>query len=157
MPTAYGSRFASHRAELLERVSKIGFFQHLTDDERQQLLVHGRVRNFKEGESVFDEGDKGGSLFFLLSGNVEIVLKGFSQERKVATLGVADIFGEMSLVDNLPRSATARAKGPVAALEVSFENELPEPELTAKILMHISRSLSRKLRHINKVLIENTP
>lgn len=54
MPTAYGSRFASQRAELLRCVAHIGFFEKLTDAERHDLLAKGSMRNFNDGDVIFE-------------------------------------------------------------------------------------------------------
>mgnify|MGYP000238065539 CR=1 FL=1 len=55
MPTAFGSRFAAQRAELLKRVANIGIFQILNDDERHELLVHGVMHNFNDDEIIFED------------------------------------------------------------------------------------------------------
>ena len=162
MPTAFGSRFASQRAELLKRVAKIGFFQKLDDNERHDLLVHGVMRNFNDGDVVFEEDTlEDQSMFFIVGGEVEIQLEGYEKDgsNTIATLSVGDIFGEMSMFNLEPRSATIRSKGLSTLLQLDLKKMMnnplanPSPDLTIKILSHIAESLSKKIMNMNKVLM----
>jgi CRP-like cAMP-binding protein len=167
MPTAFGSRFASHRAELMQRVSHIGFFTKLTEEEQRILLAKGTVRTFQEGEVIFEQHSKDDkSMYFILNGEVDIQLEGYQGKEgssTVATLGVGDIFGEMAAfreINDMARSATTRAHGVATLLQLNL-NELIQSqsggassELTIKILSHIVEGLCRKVLHMNEVLID---
>ena len=162
MPTAYGSRFAAQRAELMKRVSRIGFFQKLSGDEQRELIDYGKFSSFNDGEEIFDEGAKSNhSMYFVVTGNVEIQLSGYQADdgtSTVATMEPGDLFGEIAVLDNMPRSASARAKGPITILGLElFPSDPnlppPPPELTIKILKHIGEGLCRKLRDTNKILL----
>jgi NADH dehydrogenase len=75
--------------------------------------THG---HYEPGETVFNEGDTGDSLYMILSGRVE-VLKRFGEEpRVVRMLGPGEYFGEMALLGHHPRSATTRALTPLDVL-----------------------------------------
>ena len=75
--------------------------------------THG---HYEPGETVFNEGDTGDSLYMILSGRVE-VLKRFGEEpRVVRMLGPGEYFGEMALLGRHPRSATTRALTPLDVL-----------------------------------------
>jgi len=164
MPTAFGSRFAAHRVELLKRVSHIGFFKKLTEDERYELITFGKMNNYNDGEPILEEGGSNDHLmYFVVSGEVDIRLKGYKSPQgtnNVATMTSGEIFGEVSMLDNLPRSASAVAKGPAAVLSLdlfatSDEGPKPSASLTIKILRHIAEGLCRKLRNANKVLLHS--
>ncbi|MEE9275803.1 MAG: cyclic nucleotide-binding domain-containing protein [bacterium] len=165
MPTSFGSRFAAQRAELLKRVSGIGFFRKLTNEERQQLLAHGVMRSLSDGEVIFEEGDRDEQeVCFVVSGNVNIQLEGFNGkggDNTVATLDPGQVFGEMAIFDKQPRSATATAKGLTTILEIDLkdmmENRLdpPSSDLMVKIITHVTEELCRKLRNVNKVLLHS--
>lgn len=86
-------------------------------EELRELARWSRPRVYMDGERIVRQGEAGHSLFVILDGRVEIVVDGGSGH-PVADLGPHEIFGEMSLLTGAPRSATARAKGPVEALEV---------------------------------------
>ena len=63
----------------------------------------------KSGDMLFEEGEHGNMAYLIVSGRVEIFRKTGNQERVLATLGRGEIVGEMSLIDTLPRMASARA------------------------------------------------
>jgi NADH:quinone reductase (non-electrogenic) len=72
--------------------------------------------HYEQGETVFNEGDAADNLFMIISGEVE-VLRGVGEEqRAVATLGAGEYFGEMALLGDHARSATARALTPLDVL-----------------------------------------
>ncbi len=72
--------------------------------------------HFEPGETVFDEGDTGDSLFMILSGRVEVRKRFGSEQQMVGTLGPGEYFGEMALLGRRPRSASTRALTPVDLL-----------------------------------------
>jgi len=162
MPTAFGSRFAAHRLELLKRVSHIGFFHKLTEDERFELITFGKITSYNDGQIIFEEEAANDHvMYFVVSGEVEILLKGYlnpSGTDVVATLHPGEIFGEVAILDTLPRSAGARAKGPTSILGLDLfahrnQEQKPSADLTIKILRHIAEGLCAKLRNVNKVLL----
>lgn len=65
--------------------------------------------HYEPGETVFDEGDTGDSLFMILAGRVEVLKLVGAEPRVVGTLGPGEYFGEMALLGRRPRSATTRA------------------------------------------------
>ena len=77
-----------------------------------RLAVQFFEKRYAEGEVIFHEGDPGKDPFVVLEGEVEIVQKTKKGERRLASLGPSTAFGELALIDDLPRSATARASAP---------------------------------------------
>lgn len=98
-------------------------------------MSHRRDRvelQFNEGEIIFKEGQSGNKLFIIQSGTVVLTKSVEDEEYQVVELGPGEVFGEMSLVDERPRSATARAVTPVVCQSISkaifrskFRNEVP--------------------------------
>jgi CRP-like cAMP-binding protein len=82
----------------------------------------------KPGEVIFREGDESTEAYWVTSGRVEITLRSGSVGLPVARLGPGEIFGEMGLIDNKPRSATTTALGPTE-LEVVTEDEFEKDVL----------------------------
>src|SRR4029079_2277213 len=79
----------------------------------------GGVAQFTPGELIFAEGDSGSDMFILQTGRVEIVKLIGGAERRLAVLETGDFFGEMAMLEELPRNASARALDHVSALTVS--------------------------------------
>jgi CRP-like cAMP-binding protein len=165
MPTAFGSRFAAQRAELLKRVANTGIFKILSDNERHDLLIHGIMHNFNDGDVIFEEDSTDEqTMYFIVSGEVDILLEGYKKEGSnvVATLSPGEIFGEMSMFNNEPRSATIRAKGLSTLLQLDLNKMMnnplsnPSPDLAIKILCYIAEGLCNKLSNMNKVILHTT-
>ncbi len=92
-------------ATLLEAVP---LFQTLTEDDRRDLAAAMRAMNHRAGEVVFRFGDPGDCLYLVTTGTVELFTRDYMGQKlvlKVARAG--EVFGEMSLLDGGPRTATA--------------------------------------------------
>ncbi len=100
----------------------------------------------KQGEFVFKEGDLGTEMFIIHEGSVEILHGATSKTGPTAVLEKGDFFGEMSLLEELPRSASARARTDSKLVRIdgaTFDQMLRRnPEIAVRIM----RKLSRRLR-----------
>lgn len=97
---------------------------------------------FAEGQIVFSEGDPGRDMYVIESGEVEIA-------RGATVIGVlqnGDLFGEMSLLEDLPRMATARARSKLRALKIEKSNFAHVVARNPEIAVRIMRTLSSRLR-----------
>jgi len=98
------------REEFLQGVE---LFQSLDSEDRKRLAASLRRRPLKKGEVLFRKGDEGSSLYIVRSGRVKIVLPSETgDEVSPAILSEGDFFGEMALLDGMPRSADAVALEP---------------------------------------------
>lgn len=89
-------------------IQKVSFLQDADSELLEELMHEMKPRVFVPGERIFKAGDEGDALYFIQSGAVEIVSR---ENNLIATLGEGACFGEMALISNSPRSATARAAG----------------------------------------------
>jgi CRP/FNR family cyclic AMP-dependent transcriptional regulator len=104
------------------------------------------ARSAKAGEVIFKEGDDAHQLFVIRSGEVTIQ----SGNRKLAELSTSQIFGEMALIDDAPRSANAVAKTDVELVAVSEKQFLFLVSQTPFFALKVMRVLARRLRATNK-------
>jgi hypothetical protein len=114
------------------------------------------VQKFGSQEIIFEEGDPGEEMFIILSGSARVLISGPDGNKvEIALLKAGDIFGEMSLLQGLPRSATIQVleeTTTVAINESNFEYVIiQEPSLA----MRIMKSLSERLRRKNAELTKN--
>ena len=88
----------------------LDIFKDLRDGELGQLVQALHSRSYREGEVIFVEGDIGRALFVLETGAVELTHLGADgQPHVLYRLKPGDFFGDMSLLESLPRTATAKA------------------------------------------------
>jgi CRP/FNR family transcriptional regulator, cyclic AMP receptor protein len=104
------------------------------------------TRAVKEGSFIFQEGDKADGLFIVKSGKVGIRLG----NRTLAELTTNSIFGEMALIDDAPRSATAVAVTDVELVPISEKQFLFLVSQTPFFALKVMRVLARRLRATNK-------
>lgn len=114
-----------------------------------QGFLHTRL--YQAGEIIFDEGEEGQALYILVSGQVTICRQG-ADSAPIAQLEPGAFFGEMALIDDVPRVAQARAASPV---EVSvlfrgdFNNLMDDhARIASRISLALARHLGDRLRRM---------
>jgi len=91
-------------------LKRVHLFQSLSDEDIERLAASLRYRHLKKGETLFRKGDEGNSLYIVRSGSIRIVLPSETgEEVSPAILSEGTFFGEMALLDGMPRSADAVA------------------------------------------------
>ena len=104
--------------KIIDDLKKMPVFEPFSEDELQTLLNMSKLRMYKPGETIIQEGNIDRWVFFLVSGKIKITKKGES----IAVLNRAgDIFGEMRFIDNAPRSAAALAEKDTVCIAVDSE------------------------------------
>jgi CRP/FNR family transcriptional regulator, cyclic AMP receptor protein len=137
----------------------IGLFGALSDDVLEYLASVLTVEVPPAGATLFREGEDANAMFVVINGEVEVLKKSKrAVEARVAVLGPGDWFGEMSIVDIQPRSATVRALAPSRLLRVTSADldALYRHDLRsyAIIILNLARELSRRLRVADGILAE---
>jgi CRP/FNR family transcriptional regulator len=134
--------------EYARMLGRVPLFVDLSRRQLQRLAVACREREYAATEVLLRQGDPGAGLFVLVSGQVRITQRSESGDvHELATLEPGDVFGEMALLDDLPRSATATATQPTSVLilpAVDFRLALHEDaDISIRLLAAISRRLRR--------------
>ncbi len=133
--------------ELLRRVP---LFEHLSETQTVSLMGSLDKRRFKRAETLVVVGQKTNTLFVILSGTVHVIVSHPSgRELVLATLGVGDCIGEMSLLDNEPHSATAVAAIQVDVLALTREGFNSCILHNAQMAVAVMRGLVKRLRNAN--------
>lgn len=112
------------------------------------LLIRagGAVRSFKQGATIFKEGDQASELYVIQNGSVRIQLG----NRLLSTLYFNDIFGEMALIEGGTRSASAIAATEVTLVTLSEKQFLFLVSQTPNFALQVMRAIARRLRTANK-------
>lgn len=112
----------------------------------------GYAAEYKAGDFIFREGDLGTEMYIINEGKVEILNVVGDEEQVLAVLEKGDFFGEMSVLEDLPRAATARAATDVRLLQINgstFDQLLQgNPEIAVRMM----RKLSRRLRETDEMI-----
>jgi CRP-like cAMP-binding protein len=110
---------------------------------------------YMKGDIVFYEGEKGETMYIIFKGKVKITKKSRDVETTLAVLSDGDFFGEMSIIDDYPRSATAIVEEDHTKLIV-IDREVFESQIQTnpKIIMQILKKMSTRIRDTDKQ-IEN--
>ena len=126
-------------------------FEQTPTEDLRYVAQAMEVEDYLKGERIFDIGENGDHMYVIECGRVGISLNANNKEKEfVAELGKGDCFGEMNLLDNLPRSATVHVLEDTQVLTLD-SNQLRQliiryPDLALGML----KGLSLRLRNTNK-------
>jgi CRP-like cAMP-binding protein len=130
----------------VEALKRAPLFEDLS---RKQLVELARVAedvDFGAGKVLCRQGERGNEFFVIMEGEAEVTQNG----KRVATCRAGDFFGEIALIEQVPRTATVTAKTPIRFFVItsqSFFRLLDEqPAIERKVL----RSLARRLIPLDK-------
>ena len=137
-----------------EFLRSVPLFERLDDGELAEILMLGAVKEFQEGDVIFEEGAAGDRFFVIYHGAVRIsrMLEQVGEEA-LTILSAGEFLGEMSFFDEEPRSARAVAHEPSKLLEIrneALKSHLDaRPDVALRFLWAFSRTLSRRVRDTN--------
>ena len=141
---------AMTKKDVLAMLGQVPLFEGLSKRELTAIYTAGKITAFPPGKAVVEEGATGLGFHLILEGEAAVTVGG----RKRATLRAGDYFGEMSLLDGGPRSATVRAETSVRTLGLTSWAFLPlieeHPTMARKLLVEVSkrlRNLEKSLKH----------
>jgi len=123
-----------------------------TKEELKELETWVNARTYEKGHCILREGERADAMFFILSGQVSVVVSlDHRRAGRISTLSAGSAFGEMALLDHGVRSAYVMADTPLSCLRLDYERlERDATEFGArvrlKLITNIARVLSQKLR-----------
>lgn len=141
-------------AEMLARTS---FFADADAAMIESVAAHGIERRLTRGDVLFKEGDPPDSLYLVLDGRIAIAMASQIDHREsvVALMEDGDLFGELGLLDDGPRSAMARALEASTVLEVPFAPVRQIFHDDPRLLWNVTRLLATRLRAMDEVLADS--
>jgi CRP/FNR family transcriptional regulator len=124
-----------------------------------EVEQHGMTRNYRDNTMIFCENEPGFELYIIQAGQVKIT-KIVDEEVLLAVLKPGDIFGEMALLDNKPRSASAISFGEVTLMAINksnFEGMVQaQPQLATRLIQLLSERLWTAYRQLENLTIRDT-
>lgn len=147
---AFGFLRSHDGSSRLDRLKSLSLFVDLTPGELK--IVDGLLheRSYVKDEVIFDEGDEGQAIYFILGGKVLICRQGQPVEGRIAELGEGTFFGDLALLDEAPRVAQARAAED-CVLAVFFRDDFlslleTHALIASKVSLQLARHIARRLR-----------
>jgi len=130
-------------------------FSHLSEEELGCLQSATQELNFADGQEIFREGDPGDGVYVVQTGAVVISAVLAGGERQVLNHVLpGDVFGEMTLIDQHPRSANASAQGPTVVFFVPREPVVALLRRSPDLCLTLIQEISERLRDFNHQYVE---
>jgi len=123
-------------------------------------LLERYARDYEVGTVLFREGDPGGEMYVIQAGEVEISRMMGEKRQTLALLPAGEFFGEMAIINNRPRSATATVKKKARLLVIdgeTFEAMLRgKTEIAVRMIKSMAERLDRANQQIELLLLKNS-
>ena len=130
---------------------RVPLFRGLSPEDVSKIFAKGMTVDMKKGDAVFYQGTTGNQMYVVLGGTVGL----FDGKKHLTTLRTGDMFGEMALINNEPRSATAMAAEDchLFVLSETIFQKLMTKKAAIRILLNIIGTMSNRLRDMNTKLM----
>jgi len=139
-----------------ELLAHTEFFEGASTEVLSALLQHATEVSFRRNDVLFTEGDSPDSLFVVLRGRIAMVNTSTDgRESVLALMDRGDLFGEMGMLDDRPRSATARALEPSTLLRLPYEPVVDLLESWPSLLWGVVRLLAGRIRNMDEALADS--
>lgn len=143
-----------------EFLKKISIFRGMTAKEAKLTTLMAYTSEFQEGEAIFSQGDVSNEMFIVLDGSVDIYLDSskHKKEHLLANFKQNSVFGEMGLLRDATRSASARASSPTTLLvfnkKVLTSIKKRYPKISKKLFLNIAKKLLLSIMKSNFIMEE---
>jgi signal transduction histidine kinase len=138
-----------------ELLRRFDLFGSLAEEDMDRLAAQVEERVVRTGESLIEEGAPGDAAYMVVDGGFEVIKKSEAQDIVIAVREAGEIFGEMALLEDAPRTATVRAVRDSHVLRIggdAFQGLLKSSPAAA---MSILKTVSRRLRQNEGLLRQN--
>jgi CRP-like cAMP-binding protein len=146
---------ALRNAPQTDFLREVSLFDGLQDKNLSQIFKLGKVKYYKLGETILEEGQLGGVLYIMINGKAEIIKSGKNPEDKkfLTEITRGSVFGEMSVFDEAPCSATVKAKEDSAVHVIQGPDFLKflkkNPDVAYDVFCTLIKLMSNRLRRTN--------
>jgi CRP-like cAMP-binding protein len=125
-------------------------FRGITDDARQLILASALPLSLKKGQRLFERGDPGGTMYVVVQGRIEIsVVSAAGRKISLNLISAGNCFGEVSMIDNQERSASAVALEPTSLQPIGRSTFFAAARLCPELAITIAEILSERVRWVS--------
>src|SRR3989339_915729 len=135
-----------HRVDLL---AKVPLFRALSEAEVKKLARVVILRRYEKGEAILvEDDDSANAMFVIVSGRIRVTVSGYEgKEAILAIMEPGDYFGEMSVIDGEPRSASVYALSTTELMVLRREDLLSQIQQNPRLALSMLIEFSRRLRN----------
>ena len=134
---------------------RLSIFAALAEEQRAQIAAAARCGLYAAGEAIVREGESGGSMFVMLSGEAAVLLD--PDDREVARIPAGGFFGEMSLLTGAPRNATVRTTRDSEVLEIAADDFKQVVLANPVALDHIGTAVANRQAELDQARAQGAP
>lgn len=140
----------------VEVMQEMPLFRNVDAKQLKVVAMMGSALTYRAGERLFEKGDEGDSAYVILDGEVDVLMPSDGGEQVVATLGKGEIFGELAVICEQPRSTAIAARSDLDVLRLDRNvvlNLIREfPDISVELVRILGRRLERTTRELSHVL-----
>lgn len=140
--------------EAVEVMSEIPMFRNVDAKRLKLIAVMGEPLSFRPGERLFEQGDEGDAAYVILSGEVDVLIPTPSGEIAVAELGAREIFGEIAVLCDQPRTTAIAAKTDLSVLRLKRKAIMDLLHEFPDIALEFIKVIAARLERSNRDLAE---
>lgn len=134
-------------------LATLPLFDQLQSEELRELFTRLKRRNYRHGDIIFHKDDSGSTMYIIAEGSVKIsVPSELGNEIILSILGPGESFGELSLFDGKPRSATVTCAGPTEVFVLYRDDFIDFVNKHPRLALNIIASLSDRLRRTDNLV-----
>ncbi|MFO7558021.1 MAG: cyclic nucleotide-binding domain-containing protein [Desulfobacterales bacterium] len=133
-------------------LKSVNLFDQIPGEDLARIAEIAKEVSFEKEDYIIKQGESGDCLYLVIEGEVRVI----PEDRELVHLGKGECFGEMSLLDSEPRSASVQAITPVVLLKIIQEDFYSMMTERPKIARGVLSVLTRRLRDANKTISELT-
>ena len=139
------------RGEALESLRSIPLFSEVSDEDLETISSLLIERRFPKNKTLVEEGLPGDFMYVIREGRVKVTkLSGDGREKILEMLETGDFFGEMSLLDSAPRSASVKALTDVRILALARNDFLNVLQRSSGLALAVIQEITRRLRQVDE-------
>ena len=141
-----------------ELLAGTSFFADTPASALSLICEHAKTQTLQRGDVLFNEGDTPDALFVVLSGRIAIAIGNKpldSRESMLALMESGDLFGELGMLDEGPRSAMARAIEQSSVLRIPYAPVREQMQTNPSMLWGVTKLLANRLRTMDEVLADS--
>ena len=139
-------------------LQEMPLFRNVDPKQLKVVAMMGESRTYRARERLFEMGDEGDSAYIVLEGEVDVLVPSEGSEHSVAVLGRGEIFGELAVICDQPRSTAIAARSDLAVLRLERNDVLnlvrEFPDISVELVRVLGKRLERTTRELSQALAE---